>query len=76
MMKLGTMSLNVRNTTAYVRTKFYQIHSGVEEWLNYPLSLDILQGVGYNGCLSIVYEGESNRVEAMQKARKYLESIL
>lgn len=60
----------------YVRTKFYQIDSGVEEWLDYPRVLDILRGVGYNGCLSVVYEGESEPIESMRKARRYLESLL
>ena len=60
----------------YVRTKFYQIDSGVEEWLDYPRVLEILRGVGYNGCLSVVYEGESDPVESMRKARSYLASLL
>ena len=60
----------------YVRTKFYEIDSGVEEWLDYPRVLDILRGVGYNGCLSVVYEGQSDPIESMRKARSYLESLL
>lgn len=60
----------------YVRTKFYQIDSGVEEWLDYPRILEILQGLGYNGCLSVVYEGQSDPIECMRKARIYLESLL
>ena len=60
----------------YVRTKFYQIDSGVEAWLDYPRILDILRGVGYNGCLSVVYEGESDPVEAMRKAKEYLRSLV
>jgi sugar phosphate isomerase/epimerase len=60
----------------YVRTKFYMIDSGVEEWLDYPRILDILRGIGYNGCLSIVYEGESDPTESMRKAANYLRSIL
>ena len=60
----------------YVRTKFYRIDTGVEEWLDYPRILDILRHVGYNGCLSIVYEGESDRVESMRKAAAYLRRLL
>ncbi len=60
----------------YVRTKFYRIDSGVEEWLDYPRILGILRGVGYNGCFSIVYEGQSDRVESMRKAGNYLRSLL
>ena len=60
----------------YVRTKFYEIDRGIEEWLDYPRVLDILRDVGYNGCLSVVYEGESNPIESMRKARNYLETLL
>ena len=60
----------------YVRTKFYRVDSGVEEWLDYPRILDILRDVGYNGCLSVVYEGESDGIESMRKAAKHLRSIL
>ena len=60
----------------YVRAKFYQIDSGVEEWLDYPRILDILRKENYNGCISIVYEGESDSIESMRKAAGYLRSIL
>ena len=60
----------------YVRTKFYHIDSGIEEWLDYPRVLDILRGVGYNGPLSIVYEGESDPIESMRKAGDYLRSLI
>lgn len=60
----------------YVRAKFYRIDGGVEEWLDYPHILDILRGVGYNGSLSVVYEGESDPIESMRKAGEYLRSLL
>ena len=60
----------------YVRTKFYHIDSGIEEWLDYPRVLDILRGVGYNGPLSIVYEGESDPIESMRKAGDYLRTLI
>ncbi|MDE0042328.1 MAG: TIM barrel protein [Candidatus Poribacteria bacterium] len=60
----------------YVRTKFYHIESGVEEWLDYPRILDILCDVGYNGPLSIVYEGESNAIDSMEKAADYLRALI
>lgn len=60
----------------YVRTKFYRIDSGVEEWLDYPRILDILCEVGYNGCLSVVYEGESNAIDSMEKAADYLRALI
>ena len=60
----------------YVRTKIYRIDTGVEEWLDYPRIFDILREVGYNGCLSIVYEGTSDRIESVRKAGNYLRSLL
>jgi sugar phosphate isomerase/epimerase len=60
----------------YVRTKFYRIESGVEEWLDYPRILDILVEVGYNGALSVVYEGESDAIDSMDKAAKYLRTLI
>ena len=41
-----------------VRAKIYKIDTGRELWLNYPRILKILQGVEFNGNISIVFEGE------------------
>ena len=63
----------------YVRTKFYRNDSGKEEWLDYERIMAILRGVGYNGSLSIVYEGEAegdDRVEAVRKAAAELRGLL
>ena len=61
----------------YVRTKFYRNDSGVEEWLDYGRIIDILKNVGYNGSLSIVYEGQAqDRVEAVRKAAAELRGLL
>ena len=60
----------------YVRAKFYRIDSGVEEWLDYPRILGILHDVGYNGTLSVVYEGKSDPIESMRKAGYYLRSLI
>ncbi len=61
----------------YVRTKFYRVESGREEWLDYERIFRILRDVGYNGNLSIVYEGqEENRVEAVKKAINHLRELL
>lgn len=60
----------------YVRTKFYRVDSGVEEWLDYPRIFKILRNVGYNGCLSIVYEGQSEALPAIEKAAKYLRTMI
>ncbi len=61
----------------YVRTKFYKIESGKEEWLDYERIVNILKKVNYNGCISIVYEGEAeDRVEQVRKAANYLRELL
>jgi sugar phosphate isomerase/epimerase len=60
----------------YVRTKFYRIDSGTEEWLDYPRIMRMLNSVGYNGCLSIVYEGQSDPLTAIEKATKYLRTLI
>jgi len=60
----------------HVRTKFYRIDSGVEEWLDYPRILAMLRAAKYNGFLSIVYEGKSDEAAAVQKAVRYLRSLL
>ena len=60
-----------------VRTKFYRNDTGTEEWLDYPRIMAILKGVGYNGPLSIVYEGQAqDRVEAVRKAAAELRGLL
>ena len=61
----------------YVRTKFYRIEGGREEWLDYQRILAILKNGGYNGNLSIVYEGqEEDKVEAVRKAAQHLRELL
>ena len=61
----------------YVRAKFYRIESGREEWLDYERIVPILKKIDYNGCISIVYEGEAeDRVEQVRKAARYLRDLL
>ena len=61
----------------YVRTKFYRIESGREEWLDYERIASILKAIGYNGCISIVYEGEQeDRVEQVRLAAASLRELL
>ena len=61
----------------YVRTKFYKIESGKEEWLDYDRIAGILKAINYNGCISIVYEGEEeDRVEQVRLAANYLRELL
>ena len=52
----------------YVRTKFYQNASGEEAWIDYDRVFEILADVGFNGYLSIVYEGEDDRVASVGMA--------
>jgi sugar phosphate isomerase/epimerase len=59
----------------YVRTKFYRVDSGVEEWLDYPRIFKLLRGINYNGCLSIVYEGQSEPRPSIEKAAAYLRKL-
>ncbi len=61
----------------YIRCKFYRIESGKEEWLDYDRIASIIKGAGYNGCISIVYEGEQeDRVEQVRLAAAYLRELL
>lgn len=62
----------------HVRCKIYRIQSGVETWLDYPRILRILRSVGYNGWLSIVYEGQEVEPEAtaVPKAVRYLRGLI
>jgi sugar phosphate isomerase/epimerase len=61
-----------------VRAKIYRIRSGSEDWLDYDRIMPILKDVGYNGWMSIVYEGQDDLEEkpAMRKAAAFLRSML
>ena len=62
---------------SYIRTKFYRIESGREEWLDYAKIVSIIKRANYNGCISIVYEGEQDdRVEQIRLAAGYLREHL
>ena len=58
----------------HVRAKVYRISTGEEAWLDYPRIFKILNGVNYNGWVSIVYEGQRDEEEetAVPKAVEYL----
>lgn len=62
----------------HVRAKIYRISSGEEAWLDYPRIFKILEGVNYNGWVSIVYEGQDEEAEetAVPKAVKYLRQFV
>lgn len=60
----------------FVRAKIYRIETGEEEWLDYPYIFSILNRVGYNGWVSIVYEGQEDEETALPKAVKYLRRFM
>jgi sugar phosphate isomerase/epimerase len=62
----------------HVRCKIYRIQTGEEQWLDYPRIFRILRQVGYNGWLSIVYEGQEVEPEAtaVPKAVAYLRRLM
>ena len=66
---------------ASVRAKIYQIDTGVETYLDYPRIFGILKDVGYNGNVSIVYEGAEGRntctpEEGVALAVRYLRGVI
>ena len=42
----------------HVRGKIYRIASGSEQWLDYDRILPIIKNVGFNGWMSVVFEGQ------------------
>ncbi len=62
---------------SYVRCKIYQIASGREEILDYARIGRLLRAVDYNGCISIVYEGddEEDRPVSIAKAAAHLRDV-
>jgi sugar phosphate isomerase/epimerase len=62
----------------HVRAKIYRIQTGEEVWLDYPRILGILRKAGFNGWMSIVYEGQAAEAEetAVPKAVAYLRRLL
>tara|TARA_Y100000588_G_scaffold97414_2_gene105737 strand:- start:38086 stop:38916 length:831 start_codon:yes stop_codon:yes gene_type:complete len=62
----------------HVRAKIYRISTGEEAWLDYPRIFKILNGVDYNGWVSVVYEGQADEAEetAVPKAVSYLRKFV
>ena len=72
----GYMAQTIRHAS-YIRTKFYRIESGTEQWLDYERIIPLIKRANYNGCISIVYEGEhQDRVEQIRLAAAYLREHL
>lgn len=62
----------------HVRAKIYRIATGSEAWLDYDRILRIIKSVGFNGWMSVVFEGqdEMNEVEAVPLAASFLRESL
>ena len=62
----------------HVRAKIYRIASGKEAWLDYERIMPIIKNVGFNGWMSMVYEGQDELDEpsAAPLALTYLRSML
>ena len=61
----------------YIRTKFYEIETGTEQWLDYERIARIIKGANYNGCISVVYEGQhEDRVEQVRLGVNLLRELL
>jgi len=62
----------------YIRCKFYQIASGREQVLDYTRIAQLLQKANYNGCISIVYEGQEqeDRAKLIGIAATHLRQVL
>ncbi len=56
----------------HVRAKIYQIETGEETRLDYGRIFPVLEKAGFNGTVSIVYEGKEPEKMAIPKAVKYL----
>jgi L-ribulose-5-phosphate 3-epimerase len=63
---------------AQVRAKIYRIASGKEAWLDYERIMPILKKVGFNGWMSIVFEGqdELDELTAIPLANTFLRDLL
>ena len=62
----------------HVRAKIYRIQSGEEAWLDYPRIFGIMKKVGFNGWISVGFEGQDMEAEeiAVPKAVSYLRCLL
>ena len=58
----------------HVRAKIYRIASGSETWLDYDRIMPIIKSVGFNGWMSVVFEGqdELDELSAVPLAASFL----
>jgi len=61
-----------------IRAKIYRIASGEEAWLDYDRIMPIIKNVGFNGWMSIVFEGQDELDEptAVPLANSFMRSML
>ncbi len=61
-----------------VRAKVYRVRSGEEEWLDYRRIMPALKEAGFNGPLSVVFEGwdDMDEREAVPIAARYFRRLL
>lgn len=62
----------------HVRAKIYRVASGEERWLDYDRIFPIIKKSGFNGWMSVVFEGQDELDEstAVPLANNYLRSML
>lgn len=62
----------------HVRAKIYRIASGEEKCLDYARIMPVLKEVGFNGWMSVVFEGqdELDETAAVPRAVEYLRGLL
>ena len=62
----------------HIRAKIYRVASGEERWLDYDRIFPIIKKNGFNGWMSVVFEGqdELDELTAVPLANNYLRSML
>lgn len=73
----GSIAASAPRAT-HIRAKIYRIASGEEKWLDYDRIMPIVRDVGFNGWMSIVFEGQDEIDEstAVPMAVNYIRSML
>ena len=65
---------------SYIRAKIYKIDSGREEWIDYDRVVKILRKIGYNGTMSVVFEGvwhnQCDDKESLRLGTSHLRDVL
>lgn len=60
----------------FVRTKVYDLdENGREKWIDYDRVFAILGKAGFNGFISMIYEGEEDKFTVIPKAIRFLRSF-